>query len=179
MFEPRYEYGARRDSTATSTADWDKIPVGRGESVDRKEGVVDGRFELAQADIGDVIVVRTAQTINEHSYSPEVREYSYTITVVSAGLEPLVDIEMTGPDGNVVTNAEPAILRGAGEWTTYRNNPMVRGADPKISARYGHLFEGGQMMFAESGTTDGSFWLINSKITSIDHLPFLVDQEAV
>jgi hypothetical protein len=178
MFERNYAYG-KRDTIATSTGDWTKIPTGTGEVLDQKEGVVDGCFELAQAEVGDIILVATTKTFNEWSVEPEVETLTFQIGIVSAGLEPLVTVSVTLPDGTEIDNKRPAILRGAGRWTTYKNNPMVRGIEPKLAPAYGDIFVGGQMIFSAPETRDGTFWLIDSEISQIDIVPFSVDEEVV
>lgn len=56
---------------------------------------------------------------------------------------------------------------------------MVRGTDKKISASYGNLVMNGQMMFMKPETTNGDFILIESKITDVTHVPFMVDSPVV
>jgi hypothetical protein len=146
---------------ATGTSDWAKIPVGRGETLEAKEGVKNGEYALWQAEIGDVIRV-TAST-------DDGDDYVYDFTVREAGEEPTVTIRQTGPDGKVIEDDRiEVILRGSGRWTNYRNNPMVRGLDEEMSIYYGTLFVGGEtQVLTKVGRELYSLWPASTGIEII------------
>ena len=98
----------QHDTPATSTGDWNKIPVARGETLIEKQGVSDGSLDLWQLETGDVI----------HVTATDFREtYQYDFSVRSANAEPTVVVMQTNPDGSAVSSGEYEFtLRGSGRW---------------------------------------------------------------
>ncbi|MBC7512114.1 hypothetical protein H7142_00420 [Candidatus Saccharibacteria bacterium] len=97
-----------RDRLATSTGDWNKIPISRGETLVDKESIYDDSLELWQLETGDVIHV-VASTARE--------TYEYDFFIRSANVEPTVVLMQTGPDGSVVFSEDYEFtLRGSGRW---------------------------------------------------------------
>lgn len=130
---------------ALSTSDWRKIPVGRGETLEKKEGIVDGEYALWQAEVGDIIRI-TSDVQGEL--------LTFDFNVLSAGEEPTVAIVQTNSDGSTIETGEEVQLRGSGRWTTYKNNPMVRGIDPEMSIYYGTLYTGGETVVFRTKTRE-------------------------
>lgn len=133
---------------ATSTNDWSKIPTGRGEQLEQKRGIEGDRYELWQAEVGDVI------RITNQNQEGQDGSLIFDFTVVSSGEEPTVLIRQQNPDGSVIDSDEEAHLRGSGRWTDWRNNPMVRGTEPQLSITYGALFLGGETVVSRAETRE-------------------------
>lgn len=113
---------------------------------EQKEGVVDGKLELWQAEVGEVIHVEAT-----HRDKP----YVYDFTVVSGGTEPTVHLRQQDPAGEVIEDLNQLFtLRGSGRWTNRLNNPMVRGLDDQLAISYGRLTTGGEAVVMAKDSHD-------------------------
>lgn len=130
---------------ATSTGDWTKIPTGRGEVLEPKVDLEDGKFELWQLDVGDVLRVIGGEGDGQ---------YIYDFCVRSADTEPTVTLKQTGPDGTVVHFEDyELILRGSGRWVG-REWPLFRygqgwTGDKQILIDYGTVHVGGDLVIID------------------------------
>ncbi|HEY8992390.1 MAG TPA: hypothetical protein VIM37_00910 [Candidatus Microsaccharimonas sp.] len=155
------EYGS-------ATADWNKIPTGRGESLEAKRGVENGSYELWQADIGDIIHVVAGEGD---------QQYIYDFEVIKAGSEPVVSLTQTGPDKSVVrVEGFEVVLRGSGswvgrEWPLFKYGHDRAGESKQILIDYGSLHVGGSMVLLDitpGRPIDDRIATLEPAITSIE-----------
>jgi hypothetical protein len=113
--------------------------------IEAKSGIENGSFELQEAEVGDVI-----QLVGNDKKDGQ---YTYEFTIVSAGTQPTATLVQLSPDGSRIEQKDTKVyIVGSGQWTNWRNNPMVKGVDEQMAINYGHIYEGGFVMVRDAAS---------------------------
>lgn len=86
--------------------------------------------------------------------------YTYTFDVAVSGERPVGRLRQSAPDGSVAGPAEAQMV-GSGKWTTWENNPMVKGdwfsgtpyRTEGMAMQWGELVVGCEVVVQEVGVT--------------------------
>jgi len=146
-----YRFGMMRLDEFEDRPDW-AMPyeidaLATDEKFESKKGVKNGRFELWEAEVGDMIRI-TAE-------DARMGQYLYEFTIVNAGNAPRAIFKQTSPDGSVIEHKDVEVsISGSGQWTNWRNNPMVKGWEEQIAISHGHLYEKGQVLVIDTRTNE-------------------------